>query len=45
MKYYILTNPKQFGEQQTWQECQFDPSKRQIKLYNDKFEFIGVGLY
>jgi len=28
-----------------WIRTSFDPSKRQIKLYDDNLEFKGVGLY
>lgn len=40
MKYFKLNI---FGTQ--WIECVLDETKRQISLYNDNFEFKGIGLY
>lgn len=42
MKYYKLENR---GFAQRWVECQFNPEKRQITLYNDDFIIMGIGLY
>ena len=38
MKYYRIIN-------QRWVKTKFDPSKRQVKLYNDDFTLMGIGLY
>ena len=38
MKYYKIVNGQ-------WQRAMFDPNKKQIKLYNDDFTVLGIGLY
>ncbi len=43
MKYYkILNRPMQ---PQIWVRCIFDDTKKQVKLYNDDFTVMGIGLY
>lgn len=43
MKYYRILN-KPFAAQK-WVRCKFDPTKKQVKLYNDDFSIKGIGLY
>lgn len=44
MKYYKIHTAGPFGLQK-WVRCKFDPTKRQVKLYNDDFTIKGIGLY
>jgi len=38
MKYYKIVN-------QIWIRSMFDPTKKQVTLYNDDFSVLGIGLY
>lgn len=38
MKYYRVINGK-------WRACKFNPDMQQVKLYNDDFSLMGIGLY
>lgn len=44
MKYYKIHTAGPFGLQK-WVRCKFDPTKRQVKLYNEDFTIKGIGLY